>query len=338
MKRNQDLIVRRMDHYYELILNRELTNPQIYITQKPHSKKDSFLCLAEGNYMMIPDPLPGKRIYFIIKSDNYDDLVASVSYLNLPHIENFRDMGGYIGAGSRTVKWGLFYRSGALTDLSDWEKAYVDDLNLKYILDYRVESEVARAVDYISDHTSYHNISAFAVPKNPDSQMKDVDMAARLQSITTMGELEQLMTEFKGLYNTLPFQNPAYQQMFQYLRTEGVPFNQHCSAGKDRTGIGCAILLKALGVDEETVIGDYLLSAAYRENRNKKLIEHLLEKGDILPEAASSIYTLLSVQREYIETAFRAINGKYSSFEEYLFKEYQVTKEDLKSWQNLYLY
>lgn len=338
MKRNQDLIVRTMDRYYEIFLNRELTDPQLYITQTPHSKEDSFLCPVRGSYMMVPDPMPDKRIYFIIKSKDHEDLVAAPTQLSLEHIDNFRDMGGYTGAGGKTVKWGYFFRSGALAGLSDLEKSYIDNLNLKHILDYRVPAETARAEDYIPEHTAYHNISAFKIPQKNNPQMKDADMEARLKNITTTEELEELIKEFKAFYHKLPFQNPAYKQMFQFLKSGGVPFIQHCTAGKDRTGTGCAILLLALGVDRETVIGDYLLSAAYRAKRNKRFIERLLENGEIIPEAAAPFYTLLSVEREYIETAFHAIDEAYPNFEDYLSQEYQVTPADLENWQNFYLY
>ncbi len=37
----------------------------------------------------------------------------------------------------------------------------------------------------------------------------------------------------------------------------------HCSQGKDRTGLGAALILAVLGVDEETIIWDYMLTNEY---------------------------------------------------------------------------
>ena len=34
----------------------------------------------------------------------------------------------------------------------------------------------------------------------------------------------------------------------------------HCSAGKDRTGVVCALVMNVLGVDDETIVTDYALS------------------------------------------------------------------------------
>jgi protein-tyrosine phosphatase len=54
--------------------------------------------------------------------------------------------------------------------------------------------------------------------------------------------------------------NGQYRRMFAELLAGHAPLAFNCSAGKDRTGIGAALLLTALGVPRETVIADYLLS------------------------------------------------------------------------------
>lgn len=337
MKRNLDLIVRSADSYYELFLTKKLKNPQLYYTQTPYQDGSEVLIGSfDENTMTIADPLPGRRIYFIVKSADQPDLVAGTTLLPLAHIENFRDMGGYIGADGRTVKWGLFFRSGALSGLTKEEKQYCEAIPLNHILDYRVEREIKRAPDDVPDCCHYHGVSAFSVFDQQDSLMKDVDMAEQLKSITTLAELDQLMEEFRSLYAYLPFKNPAYEEMFHLLDTKGVPFVQHCSAGKDRTGVGCALLLLALGVDRETVIGDYLLSARYRERLNQAYIEKIKEDIQI-PEILSAVDGLLSVRRELIQTSFDAIDKKYGKISFFLEREYGIHTDQIEKWRNLYL-
>ena len=43
-------------------------------------------------------------------------------------------------------------------------------------------------------------------------------------------------------------------------RERNVPLVVHCAAGKDRTGVAVAVLLRALDVSEDTAIEDYLLT------------------------------------------------------------------------------
>ncbi len=69
----------------------------------------------------------------------------------------------------------------------------------------------------------------------------------------------------------MPINNPAYKELFELLKNQkNTAILQHCTAGKDRKAIGSALLLLALGIDEETVIEDYLQSNKNREQFNKK--------------------------------------------------------------------
>jgi hypothetical protein len=49
----------------------------------------------------------------------------------------------------------------------------------------------------------------------------------------------------------------------------------HCHTGKDRTGLVAAVILTLLGVDEEDVIADYMMSTPYVE----PMLEYLAAKG-----------------------------------------------------------
>jgi protein-tyrosine phosphatase len=48
----------------------------------------------------------------------------------------------------------------------------------------------------------------------------------------------------------------------EVMRPAGHPVLFHCAAGKDRTGVVAALLLAVLGVAEDDIVEDYLLSAA----------------------------------------------------------------------------
>ena len=51
--------------------------------------------------------------------------------------------------------------------------------------------------------------------------------------------------------------------LFSHLLDSHAPLVFHCTAGKDRTGFGAAMILAALGVAEHDILEDYLLSARY---------------------------------------------------------------------------
>lgn len=75
--------------------------------------------------------------------------------------------------------------------------------------------------------------------------------------------------------NTLLVTDPLcisrYRKLFSLLQNEeNIPLMFHCSAGKDRTGMAAALVLSSLGVDEETILDDYLLSNFYLADKRQK--------------------------------------------------------------------
>jgi protein-tyrosine phosphatase len=51
------------------------------------------------------------------------------------------------------------------------------------------------------------------------------------------------------------------------------PLLFHCAAGKDRTGVLAAVVLGVLGVDEDVIVADYVLSADAMARRLARLQE-----------------------------------------------------------------
>ena len=58
--------------------------------------------------------------------------------------------------------------------------------------------------------------------------------------------------------------NPALHALVEHLAAGDVPLYFHCSAGKDRTGIAAALSLAILGVSDEAVVENFLLTNRYR--------------------------------------------------------------------------
>jgi protein-tyrosine phosphatase len=72
---------------------------------------------------------------------------------------------------------------------------------------------------------------------------------------------------------------------------DALPGVFHCTAGKDRTGIVAAVLLSALGVGDDDVTADYLLTAESRGLR-----QTFLDVND--PEYAAFLAALPAWARE----------------------------------------
>ena len=82
----------------------------------------------------------------------------------------------------------------------------------------------------------------------------------------------------------------------------------HCTAGKDRTGFACALILHALGVSDEMISEDYLLTNRfYRRDPTA---------SSDLPDDVRQV--LGTVQASFLAAAFEAIDADYGDLETYL--------------------
>lgn len=238
------------------------------------------------------------------------------AFLSLQGGVNFRDLGGQLAADGRRVRSGKLLRSGALNRLTAEDLNHLDTLPLSRVLDYRDPGEVARTPDKLSPLTHYLN-----APANPP--MSEVNAKVTELNAATLNALngEQFMLQ---LYRQLPFNNPAYRQLAAWLTT---PFEgallQHCAVGKDRTGVGCALTLFAVGCDSETVMEEYLLTHGMLTQVEAWMLELL--GNDLTAQGRQSLADILTVKESYLAAALSAIHQRYGTVDAWLAAEYQLT-------------
>lgn len=269
------------------------------------------------------------RHYFTLVPASGDPVRTALRLLPLEGGRNFRDLGGYQTETGQSVRWGHLYRSGVMSELTDKDYAYLDDLGIKVICDLRTARERAdeptawkgSEVEYITfpDPTSDDSMGLMAVFQDPD---------------VTPEMVSQTMADaYAGIAED---QTPAYREMFDRLAAGEVPLAFNCSAGKDRTGIGAALLLSALGVPRDTVIADYALSEVYVDYMEAFAGDDA-ELDEDSPYAFLAklppelIAPLMRSDPFYIETALADIEGEYGSVMAFLKEEVDVTDEELAS-------
>lgn len=229
---------------------------------------------------------------------------------------NFRELGGYLGDGGRRVRYGVFYRAPALANLSTpADRARFAALGVKKVFDFRSETERRLAPD--PEFPGVANVAANALTAE-DGGEQDFD----LEKLARTEEGLRMLTEgVHKSYARMPFHNAAYRALFAAVRAGETPLLFHCTAGKDRTGVAAALLLRALGVSREDIIADYLLTNEYRAVGQASFLERLIQLGAPEENAAWLAQHATGVRRESIECALDAIDARYPSFEAYLAAE-----------------
>jgi hypothetical protein len=106
--------------------------------------------------------------------------------------------------------------------------------------------------------------------------------------------------------------------------TEGLLI--HCTAGKDRTGVVAAIILKLAGVSDEEIANDYALTRIGREPlRERSLIRLSMEPLFATNhEAALNMFTC---RTETMLEFLKMLQNQYGGVEEYI-KQYTGISDD----------
>lgn len=247
--------------------------------------------------------------------------------MTIEHIRNFRDVSGYVNRYKETMKANRIFRGASLDQVTDAELEYMaNELNIKYILDYRDEQEAKLAMDRLHPKMEYIRIGA--MPSNG----KGFDFGHMIQQGFNKELLQQMNAYLKLGYAQMPFDNPAYHKLFELLLKNDGNVYFHCSAGKDRTGVSAFLIMMALGVSTEDAIAEYLHSNDYLKQGKEELAKLL----GIPSELESLCDPLLFVQKESIQCTIDAIQDKYSSYDEFLLKEYGLDQEKRKQLREYY--
>ena len=127
----------------------------------------------------------------------------------------------------------------------------------------------------------------------------------------------------------------SYRQFFQaLLEAAGRPVLWHCSAGKDRTGFAAALTLRLLGVDDQIMMGDYLLSQDQVDINRRQMLTLGLMRG---PRAARFVRRMHDVDQNWLETAFQTVDQTWGDFNQYVKKALGLRFSDINQLREYYL-
>ncbi len=268
------------------------TNPQkIDWKSSPKNLKDSLVLKV----------LPTERLFFgaIYKKDT---IVFSERRLWVENAPNFRDLGGLKTQNGKSVAWGKLFRCGDMGKFSANDLTILQKENIRNVIDFRNEQEVKQSPDIYPSDFEVNRVWTSISPSNGDAMKKFYSLIGNPN--TTPAEAEAVFEEF---YAKMPENIKNYAPFFETLLNskEGEASLFHCTAGKDRTGLGSALILSVLGVSEETIIEEYYLSNRYTQYLAKSGMMSQLK-----PEIAK---VLAGVAPKYIQSTLNAIKAKHGS-------------------------
>jgi protein-tyrosine phosphatase len=227
---------------------------------------------------------------------------------------NFRDLGGYSTADGRRVKWKMLFRSDSLAHLDDVDLAYLEQLQLSAVTDFRSDSERAESPDRLPQQSPAIAYRTLAI-NNPAVDVAELGRKFFSGQLTE-AELLQL-TDRRGYINDLEISRMWGLWVRSLVEPGYLPQLFHCTAGKDRTGFAAAIVLLTLGVPREDVMQDFLLSNEYLAAKIEENV-HKIQAISANQINVDVLRQVLGVSPQSLVGAIQAMEAKYGSIDGFI--------------------
>lgn len=230
---------------------------------------------------------------------------VTVDQFHLSGAWNFRDVGGLTTDDGRTILPGILFRSSELCALDADGQRTLLELGVTDVIDLRSPDEVAyNRPDALPSGVQLHS----APVKDHERQ----EHAPHEQPRVLTPELAEVLLEYA--YTRFPVLDngqTALARAIEIVANSAGGVLIHCAAGKDRAGWIVAAVLRAAGVSEADILTDYLRS----NDGIEPLRQVVIARNGDLTQISDKV---LGVHEDFLHGAWRAVDEKYGSFEEYL--------------------
>ena len=221
---------------------------------------------------------------------------------------------------------GLLFRSESLHHLSRKDQKMLQEKGIRYVIDLRTNEERKAKKD-----AKIEGIENIALPM---ITMQEMGVGSEKELKTNLVK-NHILPDIYDYYRHLVRRErkPVWSKIFSLMEESEGGILVHCTVGKDRSGTVAAMMMKALGVDEETIYRDYLLTNDHPIiPLSYRLYAKLLDK-----KFRKEFMEYFAAKKEYLDAAFDEINVVYGSFDAFLKECCDVDEEKLSALRRKYL-
>ncbi|KAG0264144.1 hypothetical protein BG011_007412 [Mortierella polycephala] len=214
---------------------------------------------------------------------------------------------------------GIIYRCADISKPTPEGIKVLESLNIKDVFDLRSNSETERRGTFESPNIKRHHIPVFS-----EDDYSPAQIAVRFAMYLSGTE------GFAAAYmSMLPNIRQFLTPVLEHIVKKGTPFIVHCTAGKDRTGVVCALLQMICGVDEEQIAWEYELTRRCMAIKEEDVI---FLKNAIGGESSDAqVREVLSTNEEYMFRFLEQFHEKYGTVEDFLINELDMTMEQINA-------
>ena len=274
-------------------------------------------------------------------SSNRIEADVKTQSINLKSVSNARELGGYITNDGRKVKHGVLLRTAALNKISSEDlKRLTENYSLAVIADLRMTFEISPKPDPAIEGVKYVNLRVIneeLFKKELEKKLAfEGDAIERIKMIVESGLVSQNM--YVGFLSD-EYGKKAYREFFRELidlpPERSLLF--HCSQGKDRTGCAAMLILSALGVSEEIIMEDYLLTNIFNADLIEGQRKMLLSNGIKESELEKYMIVLDEVNPKLMNTLLSWLKENYGSPVGYIINELGISNGEIETLKSKFL-
>ena len=261
------------------------------------------------------------------------DTVIS-KYVDIPGMNNTRDLGGMRTKDGRRIRSDMLYRSAKLSDLKDpdWFKEHVS-----LVVDMRSSQEVGESPDPEIPGVEYLHLPIFEMQASGVTRDEESD-----RRIGPPPDPETAIENMAKVYARFVTDEFCLAQYRRFVRLLFEPREKailwHCTAGKDRTGTGALIIQEMLGVGREDIMADYLITNVYLKDEVRHFIDMMAERsGGMDEDAKKGMMAFMGAHEKYPLTVYAQAEAKYGSFDGFIRDGLGVTDAQREELRRRYL-
>lgn len=251
---------------------------------------------------------------------------------------NLRDLGGIKAAGGCAVKSGILLRSAKLDKINSRDlKELSENYRVRIVIDLRSELEKEGKEDKIPTGAEYIFSPVFSENTLAMTSGMGSDVMTALKKSKSMAELLNYVPDLIEVYPLAITDEYSVSKLSEIIKTiinnrDGAVLF-HCTAGKDRTGIISAILLKMLGASYDDILTDYLKTnevSGKNASKYSRLARIFLRNREL----ADKVYNVFMADKKYLDSAFAAIDEKFGSFDNFISEGLKLTPAETEDFRN----
>ena len=247
-------------------------------------------------------------------------------------IYNFRDFGGYETRQGSVVASRKLFRSAHLFNATNEDLDAVEDFDINLIVDLRYQPERERQPNRWPEAQTPH-VFEFANGRGSDEPKVAPHEAFMQNDLSVADDARNYMLQS---YTARP-DDPGFRNIFsktlKHMARTGDPTLIHCAAGKDRTGTLAAVILGALGVSQDVILDDFMLTMKVVDvDSMLEPASKFMEERFGRPYEPESLRPMFGVEPEYLLSALETIGD----METYLTDALEITKNERKALVNSY--